>query len=404
MALSIVELCQLVANRLIIDDPEITFGHGDRDWQNVIVDVKEGEVVVGSEMKPGKVIYLDEPITSNDEISNGAIVPTYPISLVFGCKSELDFTPEQHQELIKLMRASAAKFVLSLLAEVDEYNRKIFKPITSFRRVDFINLFDANMSGCFLELSLKVATPESVCLPVSEPGTLLCRLISLATAAQIASCMTEEQLSAVCTADCPEALIQLLDTDGELLDEITAPAGVTTPVTAPNGTINLLNTEATQLSVLTVKSAEVKSETAPDGTANAKNSLGTTLKTMLIPAGATKDLNLDDVTNTDSTGELIDTPAGVPFVCTPLDKYVSIDFPFIINADTSGTFTNNSGLDFTLTAESATGTNGTITISINGGAYAAFSNPTTLPNGQTMTVKRTTTTGANSITYTGTHA
>lgn len=160
---SIVTVCRNVANLLIADDQEITFGHGERDWQNIIVDAVEGEHP--TVMKPGKVIYLDEPIKSNDTITaNERIIPSYPLSFVFGCKTEFDNTPEQHEPLITQMRDLARKYVLLLLQEKDQYDRRIFSEVSGMSRINFINLFDANMSGCVLELKVKPLSPESICV------------------------------------------------------------------------------------------------------------------------------------------------------------------------------------------------------------------------------------------------
>lgn len=69
------------------------------------------------------------------------------------------------------------------------------------------------------------------------------------------------------------------------------------------------------------------------------------------------------------------------------------DISITIDADSAGVFTSSTN----------DGGSGTITFSINAGAYAAFSNPMTLVNGDTLAVKRTISTGVGWVRNTGTY-
>ena len=68
------------------------FYHGTAAWQNLNAD--------NAELKDG-IVYLDEPITSDDDIKqSGYIEETYPIKLLFLKKSKLKWTPVQQQLVI----------------------------------------------------------------------------------------------------------------------------------------------------------------------------------------------------------------------------------------------------------------------------------------------------------------
>ena len=224
------------------------------------------------------------------------------------------------------------------------------------------------------------------------------------------------------------------------------------PVSCDPATAVLKNTSGVTISTTSIASGASQDIEAPDATAVIKNSDGATLDTEAIPSGdsediivgnsnvnksdgtliaavpatqnynvadsrvsnsddsydvdvkATDSLGLPDIQVTDSDGSTGAFPAVKDVVCTPSAKDATIVFnPIEIGDDTSGEFTN-SGTALTLTAISDDGGSGTITVSVNGGAYAAFVNPTLVANGETLQVRRTTTTGVGTVTLTGTYA
>jgi hypothetical protein len=147
----IVQIVKDIAEALpVTESPNTfaTFKHGEKDFQNYVADELQGVI-----------IFLDEPITSNDQVKkSGYIEEEYPISMIFGDKTELDWTPEQHQETIIRMRALAKRFI----------NRLVGSPLImnvrpSITRVDFVNLFDVNISGVILRITVVPLNEDSAC-------------------------------------------------------------------------------------------------------------------------------------------------------------------------------------------------------------------------------------------------
>jgi hypothetical protein len=138
----------------ILSDPEdensdfvpATFFHGEESYQN-----KEGD-----EMElPG--VFLFEPIVSNDEIKGSLIEETYPTKMFFANKSETDWTPEQHQVVIGAMRELSRKFLVALRS-----SEKV-RYVKNIKRTDVKNLFDVNLSGVFLEVSITPFNSNPAC-------------------------------------------------------------------------------------------------------------------------------------------------------------------------------------------------------------------------------------------------
>jgi hypothetical protein len=78
--------------------------------------------------------------------------------MLFADKSEIDWTPEQHQVVILEMRALAKRFINRLVAS--PLIRSVRPTVT---RVDIKNLFDKNISGCFLRITIVPLNDDSAC-------------------------------------------------------------------------------------------------------------------------------------------------------------------------------------------------------------------------------------------------
>jgi hypothetical protein len=148
----IVQIVKDIAEALpVTESPNTfaTFKHGEKEFQNYIADELEGVL-----------IFLDEPITSNDSIKKGGYIEEeYPISMIFADKTELDWTPEQHQEVILEMRALAKRFINRLVSS--QLIRRVNPVVT---RVDFKNLFNSNISGVILRITIVPFNDDSACL------------------------------------------------------------------------------------------------------------------------------------------------------------------------------------------------------------------------------------------------
>lgn len=202
---------------------------------------------------------------------------------------------------------------------------------------------------------------------------------------------------------CDDATAVLRNSVPTLISTTTIASGASSNITAPDATAVLKNSAGTTITTNPIPSNVSEDMTAPDATAVIKNSLGTTLDTEAIPSNVSEDIVMPDVNNVNSDGSVVPTPAGVAYTCTPQVKTLELFFAFEAGDDTSALATN-SGTTWTLTAISDDGASGAITVSDNGAAYGAFVNPTTTANGETIQVKRATTTAAGWVLITGTYA
>ena len=145
--MSIKNFVSTIVSQIQVDNTPFTFAHGESDWQNMMADEQNYPVV-----------YLDEPI-SNDFLllNSGAIQEFYPIKLLLLYKTELDFTPGEHDQVIQKARLAARKFI-SLCANAEEV-----KEVKNPKGIEIINLFDANTSGIVLTLDLHFYNFEAVC-------------------------------------------------------------------------------------------------------------------------------------------------------------------------------------------------------------------------------------------------
>lgn len=120
----------------------------------------------------------------------------------------------------------------------------------------------------------------------------------------------------------------------------------------------------------------------------------------LIAGGTT--FTAPDISFTDSDGTVLAKPSNVDLICTLSSNDIFLkgffeatvtDMPQLtIDSDTAGTYTS-------ITDD---GSSGTITLSVNGGAYAVFSSPLVLSASDTLDVKRTIATATGNYKLTGT--
>lgn len=123
-----------------------TFIHGWKGWQNLVADEITNEVV-----------FLDEPVQSNDSFSGNYLEESYVISLVFLSKNELDDSPEQILPIVDSQRIQRNKFIYLL-----KKNEKV-RNIASIRTTDLFNVFDVNLSGVKLDLTVTLFNDNSIC-------------------------------------------------------------------------------------------------------------------------------------------------------------------------------------------------------------------------------------------------
>lgn len=133
----------------IASDMGIEFYFGRDDFQNLIAD---------EQTLPA--IYLDQPITNDYNLNqSGYMSATYPIKLLFLYKSELDYTPTQHDtNCIQPAESKIREFInrIQLNDSVDS--------VSNLKAYEFINLFDCNVSGKGLDITIQINNTYSTCV------------------------------------------------------------------------------------------------------------------------------------------------------------------------------------------------------------------------------------------------
>ena len=140
---------------------------------------------------------------------------------------------------------------------------------------------------------------------------------------------------------------------------------------------------------------------ASGGTLNVpvQNSAATLLGT--VNAGVS--VVIPDKTFTDSDGSISPLVQGVDYTCQAQIQTVFLKGIWGAGISTLPTLTIDADNAGTYTSESSDGSSGTLTYSINGGGFAAFSNPTVLSVSDTIIAKRTVTTAVGYFKFSGTY-
>ncbi len=125
------------------------FYHGTSKWQNLNADK--------ADLDDG-IVYLDEPITSDDDLTQGGYIEeAYPLRLMFLKKSKIDWPPTQNKVIISEMRTLRRKFLNKL--QDDAGVRYVSDVVTT----DVMNVLDANLSGVLVEVTVTPFNSESAC-------------------------------------------------------------------------------------------------------------------------------------------------------------------------------------------------------------------------------------------------
>jgi len=126
----------------------LKFLHEDKPGQNLADDAEF------------PICYLDFPIGSDDSLpKSGIIIAEYVLVILFGMKSELDWTVDQHEtNCIEPMRTAARQFLIRL------QNDNSIREVKSAKRLDIKNFLDVNISGCVLTVTLTLVDANSICV------------------------------------------------------------------------------------------------------------------------------------------------------------------------------------------------------------------------------------------------
>jgi hypothetical protein len=146
----IVQIIKNIAEALpVTESPNTfaTFKHGEKEWQNFISD----EIT-------GVRIFLDEPIRSNDNVRQGGLIEeSYPLFILFADKSEVDWTPEQHEVVISQMRTLSNRFINRLNSDNG------VRSFTSVSKQEVKNVYDTNLSGVIISITITPFSNYTAC-------------------------------------------------------------------------------------------------------------------------------------------------------------------------------------------------------------------------------------------------
>lgn len=139
---------------MIVGGGPLPFSHGAKSWMNAIGD---------NAVYP--LAHLDTPLTSQIMLAqSGYIGRFFPVKIFFMWKSELDWTPIQHNDnAIAPARLAVNDFIAKCESLVDENGDRIIDEIKDASELEFMNLFDVGTSGIILSISIKPRNYSSVC-------------------------------------------------------------------------------------------------------------------------------------------------------------------------------------------------------------------------------------------------
>ena len=148
----IITVCSSVVSQMKYEGVSIpAMMYGQKSFQNKVLDEQSFE---------NSLMFLDGPIQSNVIMSqSGLIEREYPIRMYFMFKSQPDWSPLEHdQNCIQPARLLVNQFITRL-----QENENV-DSVRSASEVEFINLFDVNVSGIVLSITVKLNYTNTLCL------------------------------------------------------------------------------------------------------------------------------------------------------------------------------------------------------------------------------------------------
>ena len=127
-----------------------TFGHSEKDWQNINAD---------SQILP--CVYLDMPVQYKTKtFASGYKEKTYICTALFLFRTDLGNKPSEQYDIFK--KAELAQFEFELLIDADNLNVKEWTVGTC---TQVQHLFDTDVSGVIMPFEITFRNTNSVCLP-----------------------------------------------------------------------------------------------------------------------------------------------------------------------------------------------------------------------------------------------
>lgn len=126
-------------------------GFGQRSFQNEVID---------SFTFPNGYVHLDSPLTANDTVAqSGYVGRKFPVKILFLFKSELDWTPTQHDARCIVPARKLINQFIERCSQSDNIDS-----IENLSELEVYDLFDANTSGIILSVTIKPKNESSICL------------------------------------------------------------------------------------------------------------------------------------------------------------------------------------------------------------------------------------------------
>jgi len=266
-----------VVNVMNSGGDSFSFGHTQKSVQNII-----------SDQMSLPVVFLDMPVRFTPEVTNTNFIKyNFQCSIVILYKSNLDdsggrnvssgtITEQEQIEIFDKALAAQNQFINLLPKSVDV---KSYSVGQSFQ---VQHVFDSELSGIAFDCTIEPKNYAGVCTDGLFP-----------------------------VPNCPTSSYTIEDEDGTILYNGTLQAGESVNTIIDNSTIVLKNSLGTVQSTTELLSQQDLELTANDSTVENSD----LSYTNTVASGGA--LFLPDVTNTDSDGSPVVTPAQTPFVCTP---------------------------------------------------------------------------------------
>ena len=184
----------------LVEQTSYDFGRGERQWQNFISD---------NQINPA--VYLDDPIGYTFQTTrSGGINPIYDLKLIIFHKSQLDWTPEQHDSVVELASQEARKLVILI------NNSESVENLMNTQVLEFHNLFDSNVSGVFLTGKITFRENASICVNATPQSDFV----------QLSNTNNEWQRTVPNGSSyiVPNTPIELVDSEGTVIETVNIPS------------------------------------------------------------------------------------------------------------------------------------------------------------------------------------
>lgn len=184
----------------LVEQTSYDFGRGERQWQNFLSD---------NQVNPA--VYLDDPIGYTFQTTrSGGINPIYDLKLIIFHKSQLDWTPEQHDSVVELAGDEARKLVILI------NNSESVENLMNVQILEFHNLFDSNVSGVFLTGKITFRENASICVNATPQSDFV----------QLSNTNNEWQRTVPNGSSyiVPNTPIELVDSEGTVIETVNIPS------------------------------------------------------------------------------------------------------------------------------------------------------------------------------------